>query len=852
MSVCAPTPPQALGLARSAGIRTADPTRTKHPHQPHSPPPAPPRRFHLAGADLSASTAVFLIALPLSLGIALATGAPLQAGLVAAAVGGLVAGRLGGCPLQVSGPAAGLTVVTADLIHRYGWRTTCGITVLAGLAQLALGCLRVARGALAVSPAVVHGMLAGIGVTIAVAQLHIVLGGTPQSSVLDNILALPAQLAALQPAAVSMSALTLTLLLVWPRLPGRPGRLLRKIPAALVAVAAATTTASLAALTLPKVDLPSWHSHALAGLPEGPVLGIAAAVFTTTLVCSVQSLLGAVAVDKLVARRPGPRAHVGRSDLDRELLGQGAANCVSGALGGLPVAGVAVRSSANVRSGAVSRNSTMLHGVLVVVAALLMVPVLDLIPLASLAALVMAVGIQMVSLHHIRAVTRHREVLVYAATTLGVVFLGVLEGVTLGVAVAVALALHRLARTRITHEEKEGVHHVHVRGQLTFLAVPRLSRTLHLVPQGTHAVVELDGSFMDHAAYESLQDWQNAHTAQGGTAELTGRRTGLRTAEPTASAGCRCRPWTPWRNHQCDMPSGGGPSGGAGRRPDTDGTDRPEGPAQPRDDTDAEATFGDGSGSGSVTSTSVSGASTSASGSASNTGSDVTSSAHELARGISAFQRNTAPLVRHELARLAREGQRPSQLFLACADSRLVTSMITSSGPGDLFVVRNVGNLVPLPGEESGDDSVGAAIEYAVDVLNVRSITVCGHSGCGAMQALLNSEPGGEPTPLKRWLRHGLPSLERLADDSRPPWARLAGRAAADAVEQLCLTNVVQQLEHLRAHDSVARALADGALELHGMYFHVGEAQAYLLGGAVGDEAVFEHVTGAEELPSPA
>ena len=178
MSACVPT-------------RAADPLGP-HVHPPHSPPPTPPRRFRVEGADLSASIAVFLIALPLSLGIALATGAPLQAGLVAAAVGGIVAGRLGGCPSQVSGPAAGLTVVTADLIHRYGWRATCAITVLAGLAQLGLGCLRVARTALAVSPAIVHGMLAGIGVTIAVAQLHIVLGGTPQSSVLDNLLGLPA------------------------------------------------------------------------------------------------------------------------------------------------------------------------------------------------------------------------------------------------------------------------------------------------------------------------------------------------------------------------------------------------------------------------------------------------------------------------------------------------------------------------------------------------------------------------------------------------------------------------------------------------------------------------------------
>ncbi|MFD0316435.1 SulP family inorganic anion transporter [Streptomyces flavalbus] len=972
MSACAPT------------RRTADDSQQSKPvRQSHSPPPARRRRFHVAGADVSASIAVFLIALPLSLGIALATGAPLQAGLVAAAVGGIVAGWLGGSPLQVSGPAAGLTVVTADLIQRYGWRTTCAITVLAGLAQLGLGCLRVARGALAVSPAIVHGMLAGIGVTIAVAQLHIVLGGTPQSSVPDNLAALPAQLADLQPAAIVVSALTLALLLLWPRIPGRAGRLLRKVPPALVAVAGATAAASLAGLRLPKVDLPTWSSHALAGLPEGPVLGLVTAVITTTLVCSVQSLLGAVAVDKLTATReaarrtasdqtkpsarpaapsaptaahtatadthgpdqpaarqpsadhPAPAPRIGRSDLDRELLGQGAANIVSGTLGGLPVAGVAVRSTANVHAGAVSRNSTMLHGVLVVVAALLMVPILELIPLASLAALVMAVGIQMVSLHHIRTVTRHREVLVYIVTTLGVVLLGVLEGVALGIAAAVGVALHRLTRTRITHEVEEGVHHVHVRGQLTFLAVPRLSRTLHHVPHGADVVVELDGSFMDHAAYETLQDWQNTHTAQGGSVELTGRRAGTQAAEPLASpapgpersgvtgqtpvADCRCRPWTPWRNHQCEIvtssvppvpsASSAGTSGGTGE-PTSDpsvGTSQAPG-AEERQETaakgkeeeerkgvpgrpdtsaaknpthDTSSTYGHCDTYG--THTNPVGLTPSGTPSANN-GSDNDPGGHEghdghdgpsrlgapgglggdpgdspggrhLLRGITAFQRNTAPHVRGELARLAREGQRPVQLFLTCADSRVVTSMITSSGPGDLFVVRNVGNLVPLPGEESGDDSVAAAIEYAVDVLKVRSITVCGHSGCGAMQALLNSGASSTRTPLGRWLRHGLPSLERMADDSGT-WARLAVRRPADAVEQLCLTNVVQQLEHLRAHPSVARALRENALELHGMYFHVGEAQAYLLTEAEGGEHVFDHVQGhtegVDELRSPA
>ncbi|MGW1762807.1 SulP family inorganic anion transporter [Streptomyces sp. NPDC002073] len=750
-------------------------------------------------ADLSASVAVFLIALPLSLGIALATGAPLQAGLVAAAVGGIVAGRLGGAPLQVSGASAGLTVVTAELIQRYGWRTTCAVTVIAGTAQLALALLRTARSALMVSPAIVHGMLAGIGVTIVVAQLHIVLGGTPQSSAVANVRELPAQLADLHPGALAVSALTLGVLLAWPRLPGRAGRALRKAPAALAAVALATAVAAVAGPGLARVDLPSWRSHALPEVPDGPVLGILTAVVAVTLVGSVESLLSAVATDKLIAAERPAVARPPRASLNRELRGQGVANMVSGALGGLPVAGGAVRSITNVKSGAVSSRSTMLHGAWMLTAAALLTPALDLIPLAALAALVLAVGVQMVSITHMRSVTRHREVLVYAVTTTAVVVFGVLAGVAVGIAVAVAVALHRLARTRITVTHEHGIHRLRARGQLTFLAVPRLSRELNQIPHDAKVVVELDGSFMDHAAYETLQDWQDSHRAHGGTIEVTGR-----SGTPLAGAGRRprgahqcCRPWTPWQNH-CDhrapavevAAAAAAPRRGAGR----------------------------------------------------------------LASGIGAFQRDTAPHVRGELARLAREGQRPSQLFLTCADSRLVTSMITASGPGDLFTVRNVGNLVPPPGAESTDDSVAAAIEYAVDVLQVDSITVCGHSGCGAMQALLNSTPGAPMTPLRRWLRHGLPSLRRMTS-RHEPWARISGRLPADAVEQLCLTNVVQQLEHLRAHESVARRLAEGTLELHGMYFHVGEAQAYLLteGDGFFDNHVFDQVkpdTGACESGS--
>ncbi|MEU4349453.1 SulP family inorganic anion transporter [Streptomyces sp. NPDC023838] len=761
MSACAPTRTQPLTH-----------TDSQHPH----PPPFRKggRRFRIAGADLSASVTVFLLAVPMSLGLAVAIDAPLEASLIAAGVGGIVAGLLGGSPLLVSGPSAGLTVVSAELIQSYGWRTTCAITVLAGLLQIALGSLKTARSALAVSPAIVHGTLAGIGAAIALAQLHIVLGGSPQSSAVDNAQALPGQLAKVGPAAPLIGALTIAVLMTWPRLPGRFGQALRRIPAALACVVIATGAAAVAAPGIARVDLPSWDAHVLPELPHGPVAGLASAVLTVTLVASLESLLSAVAVDKLAAERPSGAAPA-RADLDRELRGQGIANALSGLLGGMPVSGGAVRGSANVRAGATSRASTVLHGAWVLLAAGLLVAVLEWIPLAALAALVMMVGIQMVSFAHIRNVHKHREFMVYVATVAGVLLFGVLQGVVIGIGVAVAVALRRVARTRITvHRQDDLSYLVSARGQLTFLAVPRLTRSLNQVPQGASAVVELDGSFMDHAAYEALHGWQAAHTARGGEVRMTGR-SGARITEPASGSQNCCRPWTPWRNHHC------------------------------HDKASAPRRHG-----------------------------------HQLASGLSSFQRNTAPLVRDELARLAREGQQPSQLFLTCADSRLVTSMITSSGPGDLFTVRNVGNLVPPPGAECGDDSVAAAIEYAVEVLRVESITVCGHSGCGAMQALLNSKPDAPQTPLRRWLRHGLPSLERMAS-RKHAWARIAGRLPADAVEQLCLTNVVQQLDHLRRHESVARRLAEGTLTLHGMYFHVGEAQAYLLASDDCEE-VFEGV----------
>ena len=263
--------------------------------------------------DLPASLVVFLVALPLSLGIAIASGAPLMAGLIAAVVGGIVAGSIGGSQLQVSGPAAGLTVVVAGLIQDFGWQLTCVITVGAGLLQILFGVIKVARAALGVAPVVVHAMLAGIGVTIVLQQIHVLVGGKSRSSAWENIKALPSGILHHDLDDVMVGGIVIAVLLLWPKLPAR----FRLVPGALVAIVVATAVAEgaglegadrieLSANFFKAVALP----HLPARLPGGEpwtseIAEIAVGVLTVALIASVESLLSAVAIDKL---HNGPRA----------------------------------------------------------------------------------------------------------------------------------------------------------------------------------------------------------------------------------------------------------------------------------------------------------------------------------------------------------------------------------------------------------------------------------------------------------------------------------------------------------------------------------------------------------------
>ncbi|GAA1088163.1 SulP family inorganic anion transporter [Nocardiopsis metallicus] len=730
-------------------------------------------------ADVGASLVVFLIAVPLSLGIAVASGAPLIAGIIAAVVGGIVAGLVGGSVVQVSGPAAGLTIIVADLIMTYGWRVTCLITLLAGLVQLALGAFRIARAALAVSPAVVHGMLAGVGVTIALAQLHVVLGGAPQSSALANITDLPQQIAHNHTAAVAVGVITVAIMFGWNRLPAigkvRPGM----VPAALVAVGTATAIATMGRWEVETVALPASLSEAWNGpmLPEsGQWHGIALAVAAVAMVASVESLLAAIAIDRL---------HNGRRvQLNRELCGQGAANTVSGALGGLPVAGVIVRSTANVRAGARSPLSTILHGVWILLFVAFFAHVVELIPMPALAALLVFIGVQMVSLAHLRNLRRHHEASVYLVTLLGVVFLGLLEGVFIGFALAMIMALRRLTKLTVVTEERADRVHVTVHGSLTFLGVPRLAHVLRTVPEGAKVDLDLHVDFMDHAAFEAIHAWRVDHERTGGSVDIDEvhekwyARSSTNSA-PVAKTIPKGRWWAPW-----DMRR----ESGADLAPNPLGL---------------------------------------------------------LTAGAREYHAGTADRMRSVMSRLA-HGQSPTALFITCADSRVVPNLITASGPGDLFTLRNVGNLVPSHG--SSDGSVGAAVEYAVNVLRVPSIVVCGHSHCGAMQALSEQTHQGpeeaQTTHIRRWLAYGQGSLRRAGADR----GELAGLPAAEALRRLSQANVVEQLGNLMGYPAVRERVESGELTLSGMYYDLETARVHLLDAGSGE---FSPVQSVQDVPDP-
>jgi MFS superfamily sulfate permease-like transporter len=466
--------------------------------------------------DFAASLVVFLVALPLCVGVAVASGVPAELGLVTGIVGGIVTGMMRGSSLQVSGPAAGLTVLVFEAVQEFGLPALGVIVLATGALQITMGALRLGRYFRAISVSVVEGMLAGIGLVLIAGQLYSVLGTKAPDSGLAKIAGLPGALvdmarSAHAPASLALGAGTVAVLVLWKRMPAK----VRTVPGPLAAVGLATLAALVLNLPVATVEvqglLGSIQPPSLTAFGELANVGLIGTIVAFTLIASAESLFSAAAVDRL---HDGPR-----TEYDKELVAQGAGNTICGMLGALPMTAVIVRSAANVQAGARTKASRVMHGVWLLLFAALLPEVLAYIPIPALAGILIHAGAKLVPVRAIAALWReHRgEALILVVTAVSIVAVSMFEGVLIGLALAVVKTAWEASHLRLEIVDKgAGPIQAHLSGNATFLKLPKILDSLEALPQDRPVELDLSGlHHLDHACRTALETWAERHSAVG-------------------------------------------------------------------------------------------------------------------------------------------------------------------------------------------------------------------------------------------------------------------------------------------------------------------------------------------------
>ncbi|MBK9078928.1 MAG: SulP family inorganic anion transporter [Hyphomicrobium sp.] len=479
------------------------------------------------GHDLLASVVVFLVALPLCMGIAIASNMPIAAGLVTGIIGGIVVGFLAGSPLQVSGPAAGLAVLVWQLVEKFGIPMVGVIVFFAGIIQILAGVFKLGQWFRAVSPAVIHGMLAGIGILILASQFHVMFDGAPLGSGIANLLGMPATVAnAIAGGGAPLSAgligvLTIAAIFGWASLAPKS---LKVIPAPLVGVAVGMLAAAFLSpegikyVVVPEKIFENLRSGAT--LPSFESLlrifdpAVLIGAISVAFIASAETLLCATAVD---AMHSGPR-----TKYDRELSAQGIGNALCGLLGGLPMTGVIVRSGANVEAGAKTRASAILHGVWLLMFVVLIPWTLGYIPMAALAAVLVYTGYKLAYPKIVPALLKYgkAEVFIYAVTIATIVSTDLLKGVVTGLVLSLGKLLYAFSHLEVRKDEDVSQNRIdlHFDGSATLVRLPILARALEALTPGSDVHVHLgELDYVDHACLDLLTNWEKQHMATGGT-----------------------------------------------------------------------------------------------------------------------------------------------------------------------------------------------------------------------------------------------------------------------------------------------------------------------------------------------
>ncbi|MBP3960604.1 bifunctional SulP family inorganic anion transporter/carbonic anhydrase [Gemmata sp. G18] len=718
--------------------------------------------------DLAAGLVVFLVALPLCLGVALASNAPLFAGVVAGVVGGILVGLLSGSNTSVSGPAAGLTAVVAAQIAGLGsFPAFLMALVLAGLIQVVLGIARGGFIAAFFPSSVIKGLLAAIGVILILKQIPHVVGhdADPEGDMAfqqpdqqSTFSELAEIVSDLHPGAAVIGLLSIALLVIWGR-----WKVLKKspVPAPLIVVLLGV------GLSLVFRELGgSWvieSSH----LVQVPVAGSAAEFFgflqfpdlsqlarpavymaalTLAAVASLETLLNLEAVDKLDPRR---RA----SPPNRELIAQGAGNVVCGLFGGLPVTSVIVRSSVNIHAGGRTKLATVVHGVLLLGSVALLGAWLNLIPLSCLAAILLVTGIKLASPALVRQMWAEgrAQFLPFATTVVAIVLTDLLVGVVIGLGVSAAFILwsnaRRPIRVIVERHLSGDVVRVELANQVSFLNRSALADVLDAVPAGGQVLLDATGTdYIDPDVLELLRDFaEQTGPARGVSVSRVGFRSRYRLADQTQ--------YVDYSTRELQT---------------------------------------------AVTPAQVV---------------QILKDGHER---FHTGRRLTRDLGRQVEATAA--GQHPLAVVLSCIDSRTPAELIFDLGVGDVFSVRVAGNVTSR--------KVLGSIEYGCAVAGAKLVVVMGHTRCGAVGAavdlICSAQTAAEATGCQH-LDHVITDIQRSIDPHTCRGVeRLAPAEKRAFVDAVARRNVLRAAaELLDQSATLAELVKQGRIAVVGVLYDV-------------------------------
>lgn len=630
--------------------------------------------------DITASIAVFLVALPLCLGIALASNAPLFSGILSGIVGGIVVGLISGSHKSVSGPAAGLTAVVAAQIAMLGsFEAFLAAVVMAGVIQILMGVFRLGFIAAFFPLSVIKGLLASIGLILILKQIPHLFGhdtdvegemSFAQSDHENTFSELGEMLFDIQPGAALVGVISILLLVLWDR-----AKVLKKspVPSALVVVGIGVgINMILRQMGSPWAIQPSHlvqvpvaeDLSAFIGFLQFPDFAqfnqpaILGAAVTIALVATLETLLNLEAVDKI---DPDQR----HAPPNRELISQGIGNVTAGLIGGLPMTSVIVRSSVNINAGGRTKLSAILHGVLLLLCVLLLPSMLNEIPLAALAAILIMTGLKLASPALFKSMWNEgsRQFLPFMMTIAAIMLTDLLKGVILGLVISILFILHSNLRRplrRILEKHTSGdVLRIELASQVSFLNRATIEKTLYDVPRGGHVLIDARGTdYIDPDISDLISDFRDT-TAQAHGVQLS---------------------LVGFKDHY-----------------------KIDDHIQYVDFTSREVQ-------------------------SSLTPAAVLEILQEGNRRFLAGERIERDFTRQVSATAS--GQFPMAVVLSCIDSRTPAEVIFDLGLGDIFSARVAGNI-------AARDLIGS-MEYACVVAGSKLVVVMGHTSCGAVNAAVD------------------------------------------------------------------------------------------------------------------